>query len=90
MGASGLEVATSQFLGMKTQGYTRVLMAQDAEVKMILQEIAMLHKDRLGNSTRPELRLALLTVSTLMAIDAKNRQGSPPGSAPSADKYADL
>lgn len=72
MCASGLEVGGS-IIGLKTEGYTRVLMSQDDEIRMILQEIALLHKDKFTMSTRPELRLGLLSFTALMATDSKNR-----------------
>jgi len=72
---SGLEVGTSA-IGLKSQGYTKVMMAQDREIKMILQEMALHYKDKVQVSTRPELRLAMLSVSTLLATDARNRHAS--------------
>lgn len=69
---SGVEVAGG-YAGLKTSGYARVIMSQDAEVRLILQELAYTHKDKLGGTMRPEMRLAMLAFSTLMAVDARNR-----------------
>ncbi|NDC23090.1 MAG: hypothetical protein EBZ49_03020 [Proteobacteria bacterium] len=73
---SGLEVGTSA-IGLKSQGYTKVMMSQDKEVKMILQEMALQYKDKIQVSTRPELRLAMISVSSLLATDARNRTQVP-------------
>ncbi|NDC55475.1 MAG: hypothetical protein EBZ69_01445 [Alphaproteobacteria bacterium] len=90
MFCSGLEVGTAA-LGLKSSGYTKVMMSQDKEVRMILQELALQYKDRLQVSVKPEIRLAMLSVTTLMATDARNRLAPATGEAPRfSQEYSDL
>jgi hypothetical protein len=73
LAARGLEMGTSVFLKLHTQGYEAQLRAQDAEVTSILRELAADNVDKWGAAQRPELRLALLASSTLLAVDGANR-----------------
>jgi len=93
MVAQGAEIATTAFLGMKTQGFATTLSTQDEEIKMILREIALEQLETFDKLQRPELRLALLFSTTLLATDSANRQkGVLKGPVPTAaaTKHADL
>ena len=59
--------------GSFPQGYAQALKQQQAELDMILKEIALEQAERFGEAKRPELRLAMMMASTLMTIDAANR-----------------
>lgn len=72
LGASAVEIA-SQRVGMRTQGYAQALRAQEDEIRMILQEIAIERADTLTKYQRPEIRLALILSTTLLAMDNNNR-----------------
>ena len=72
MGASGIEMVTSQF-GLKTAGYAAMVKSQEEEIQCILREIAMERVDDLKKFQRPEVRLALLMTTTLMAVDSRGR-----------------
>lgn len=72
MGASGVEMLTSQF-GLRTQGYAHMIRAQDEEIQSILREIAFERAEQLTAYQRPELRLTLLLTTTLLAVDSRNR-----------------
>ena len=72
MGAGGLEMAT-QRTGLKTQGFSAALMTQKQEIEMILKEIAIEKLDQFSKAQRPEVRLAFIVSSTLLATDTKNR-----------------
>lgn len=71
--AQGAEVLTSRFLSMRTDGFSQALRSQDEEVRMIMKEIAMEKLDSLQKLQRPELRLAMLFTTTLLATDSANR-----------------
>lgn len=73
MGASGIEMA-SQAVGMKTQGYSNMIRAQEEEIQSILREIAMENAERLQKYQSPTVRLTLLMTTTLLAVDARGRQ----------------
>lgn len=73
LAAQGAEVFTSRLLSMKTEGFAQSLRAQDEEVRMIMKEIAMEKLDSLQKLHRPELRLAMLFSTTLLATDSANR-----------------
>ena len=72
LGASAVEMAT-QSVGLKTQGYAQALRAQETEIRMILQEIAIERAETMEKYQRPEVRLAVILTSTLMAMDNANR-----------------
>ena len=73
MTAQGAEAVTSRFLNMKTEGFAQALRTQDEEIRMILREIVMDKLDSLQKLQRPELRLAMLFSTTLLATDSANR-----------------
>ena len=72
MAASAVELG-SKSVGLKTEGYANALRAQDDEIRMILQEIAMERASSFQKYQRPELRLAMLFSTTLLATDSQNR-----------------
>jgi len=94
MGASGIEMATQSF-GMKTQGYSSMIKAQDEEIQSILREIALENADKLQKYQSPTVRLTLLMTTTLLAVDSRGRQqefrqmnqAPPPGVE---EKYSNL
>lgn len=72
MSAQAIEIGSRQ-LGMKTQGYADTIRAQDTEIRLILKEIAMERAASLQSIQRPELRLALILSTSLLATDSQNR-----------------
>lgn len=73
MGSSVVEVGTQQFLGMKTQGFTNMLQqTQNEELRMIMQEMAMEQKEKFQRIQRPEVRLAMIMTTTLLAVNSQN------------------
>lgn len=73
-GATGLiEVGTQRFLGMKTQGYAQMVRQQEAEIQSCLREIAINNVEAYKKIERPEMRLATVLVTTLLATDSRNR-----------------
>lgn len=67
-----IEMGTRK-MGLKTQGYASAIRAQDDEIRLILKEIAMERAAALHAMQRPELRLALILSTTLLALDSQNR-----------------
>ena len=72
MSAQAIEMG-SRRMGMKTQGYADNIRAQDNEIRLILKEIAMERANSLQTMQRPELRLALILSTSLLATDSQNR-----------------
>lgn len=73
VGTTLVEVGTQQYLGMKTQGFTLMLQQTQAdELRMIMQEIAMEQKDKFHKVQRPEVRLAMILTTSLMAVNSQN------------------
>ena len=92
MTASAVELGSKSF-GMKTDGYANAIKAQDDEVRMILQEIAMERAASFQKFQRPELRLAMLLSTTLLATDSQNRMkvvAAKKVSADTAKEFSDL
>jgi hypothetical protein len=69
----GAELLTQKYAKMKTQGFTDEMLKRERELNMIFQEIAIESADTLRAYTTPTMRLAMLTASTLMAVDNNNR-----------------
>ena len=92
LAAQGCEALTSSVLGMRTQGFAAAITTQDEEVRMILREIALEQVDAFNKLQRPELRLAMLFSTTLLATDASNRLKERTKALPPAvaQKHADL
>jgi hypothetical protein len=73
MGTSFVEVGTTQYLGMNTRGYTNMLQQTSSdEIRMILQELAMEQKDKFQKIQRPEVRLAMIMTTSLLAVNSQN------------------
>jgi hypothetical protein len=73
MGTSFVEVGTTQYLGMNTKGYTMMLQQTSSdEIRMIMQELAMEQKDKFQKIQRPEVRLAMIMTTSLLAVNSQN------------------
>jgi len=73
MGSSMVEIGSQQFLGMRTQGFTNMLQqTQHDELRMIMQEMAMEQKEKFQKIQRPEVRLAMIMTTTLLAVNSQN------------------
>jgi hypothetical protein len=73
IGSTMVEIGTQQYLGMKTQGFTMALQqTQQDELRLIMQEIAMEQKDKFQKVQRPEVRLAMIMTTTLLAVNTNN------------------
>jgi hypothetical protein len=91
-GASLLEMGTKRFLKMRTEGFADML-KNEPSIDGILKEIAMENANGIISKYQsPTARLTLLVVTSLMSVDARNRQRSV--AAPIAEsvetKYGDL
>jgi hypothetical protein len=73
LASQGVEVVTTSYLDMKTQGFSAELAQKDKELTMIFQEIAIDQADTLRVYTTPHARLGMLFASTLFAVDNRNR-----------------
>lgn len=77
MGSSFVEMGTQRFLKMNTQGFTQaMLQTQQDELRLIMTELAMEQKDKLQKIQRPEVRLAMIMTTTLMAVSNQNNLNS--------------
>jgi hypothetical protein len=95
MAAQGAEVVTSQFLNMRTRGFVQALQAQDTEIQMAIKELAIDNYNKFNKMNRPEMRLGMLAVMTLIQVDSSARLREAMGQAPSVnpsteEKYGDL
>lgn len=73
MGTSFVEIGTTQYLGMNTRGYTNMLQQTSSdEIRMIMQELAMEQKDKFQKIQRPEVRLAMIMTTSLLAVNSQN------------------
>ena len=73
IGSTMIEMGSQQFLGLKTQGFTMALQqTQQEELRLIMQEIAMEQKDKFQKVQRPEIRLAMIMTTTLLAVNSNN------------------
>lgn len=73
MVAQGTEIVSTQLLGMKTQGFVRALQAQHSEIEMAIKELAIENYNKFNKMNRPEMRLGMLAVMTLVQVDSSNR-----------------
>ena len=73
LASQGVEVVTTTYLDLKTQGFAEELAQKDKELTMIFQEIAIDSADTLRAYTTPHARLGMLFASTLFAVDNRNR-----------------
>ena len=91
-GASLLEMGTKRFLKMRTEGFADML-KNEPSIDGILIEIAMENANGIISKYQsPTARLTLLVVTSLMSVDARNRQRSGAAPVPEAvsNKYNDL
>jgi hypothetical protein len=73
MGTTFVEVGTQQYLNMNTRGYTTMLQQTSSEeIRMIMQELAMEQKDKFQKIQRPEVRLAMIMTTSLLAVNSQN------------------
>lgn len=68
-----IEIGTQKFLGLKTQGYAMMVRQQEAEIQSCLREIAINNVESYKKVEKPEMRLATVLVTTLLATDSRNR-----------------
>jgi len=73
MGCRGLEYGSQRFLKLKTAGFTQEMLKQEKELQMIFHEIAIEKAEELKKYTSPQVRLLLLTSSTMLMMDSRNR-----------------
>jgi len=73
MASQGTEMFGAMFLGLKTRGFTEMLMAQQQELDMIFREIAIDYAPMFSMTNKPELRLGMIFAMTLMQTDSTNR-----------------
>lgn len=72
-GAAIVEMGTKRFLKMRTDGFSAVI-ASIPELESLLKEIAMENKGGIISKYQsPTIRLTTLVVTTLIAVDARNR-----------------
>lgn len=96
-GAALLEMGTKKLFNMRTDGFAQAIGAT-TELETLLKEIAMENQNGIISKYQsPTVRLTTLVVTTLMAVDAKNRSGIqiPNGGDPTPannleGKYNDL
>jgi hypothetical protein len=100
-GAAMVEMASKRFLRMRTDGFSNVI-ASIPELDSLLKEIAMENKDNIiSRYQSPSIRLTTLVVTTLIAVDARNRanggavqypsqQTNQPVNEETAEKYNEL
>jgi len=72
-GANFIELGSQKFLGLKTQGYAQQLRQQEAEIQSCLREIAINNVEAYKKIEKPEMRLATVLITTLIATDSRNR-----------------
>lgn len=89
MACGGVELLSSK-VGLKSQGFTDAVKAQDDEVRMILKEIAMERADSFKKIQTPEMRLAMVLATTLIGVDAKNRLTASAVNAKVVEASSDL
>jgi len=93
MVAQGVEKAGSQFLHLRTEGFSTALLTQEEELRLIFQELAYENVDSIKRVQSPTARLAFLMITTLLATDSRNRTSgveAPPDMASVESKFSDL
>jgi hypothetical protein len=91
-GAAVLEMGTKKFLKMRTDGFAEMIRAMP-ELDGILKEIAMENQSGIiSRYQSPTVRLTALVVTTLMAVDAKNRTSTVQAPMPQdiQQEYTDM
>lgn len=73
MASKATEVLGARYLTLKTDGFVDALQSQKQELDMIFRELAIEYAPRFNFQTRPEMRLGLVYVMTLLQVDNTNR-----------------
>jgi hypothetical protein len=98
MVAQATEVTTG-FLGVKANGFTEHLRQEEAQISMIMKELAIDNWNKVKAMDSPTARLGVLFCMTLAQTDASNRfkdmlkardGNQPPNVQNLGEKYADL
>ena len=91
VGSRATEMLGKQYLGLKTDGLTDGLIAQQKELDFIFRELAIKHSRKFGKVVEPEVRLLMLFGMAVLQTDATNRVRDRLASpASTADKFDDL
>jgi hypothetical protein len=91
VGSRATEMLGKQYLGLKTEGLTDGLIAQQKELDFIFRELAIKHSRKFGKVVEPEVRLLMLFGMAVLQTDATNRVRDRLASpASTADKFDDL
>ena len=72
---------TTEALGVKAQGFTARLRAEEQQISMIMKELAIDNWERVKAMDSPTARLGILFCMTLAQTDATNRLAAASGSA---------
>jgi predicted transcriptional regulator len=72
LGTNVVEVGTTHYLGMDTQGFSMALRQQNDEIRMIMKEMCMNKVESFKKVTTPEIRLAMIMTTTLIGVNAQN------------------
>ena len=73
MASKATEVLGARYFTLKTDGFVDALHSQKQELDMIFRELAIEYAPRFNFQTRPEMRLGLVYVMTLLQVDNTNR-----------------
>jgi hypothetical protein len=91
VGSRAIEMLGKQYLGLKTDGLTDGLIAQQKELDFIFRELAIKHSRKFGKVVEPEVRLLMLFGMAVLQTDATNRVRDRLASpASTTDKFDDL
>lgn len=90
-GTALLEMGTKRFLKMRTDGFSQMIAAA-SDLDSILKEISMENAGGIiAKYQSPTVRLTTLLITTLLAVDARNRNGiQQPQPMPQPEVSADL
>ena len=72
LGTNVVEIGTTHYLGMDTQGFSMALRQQHEEIQMIMKEMCMNKVESFKKVTTPEIRLAMIMTTTLIGVNAQN------------------
>ena len=72
LGTNVVEIGTTHYLGMDTQGFSMALRQQNDEIRMIMKEMCMNKVESFKKVTTPEIRLAMIMTTTLIGVNAQN------------------
>jgi len=91
VGSRATEMLGKQYLGLKTDGLTDGLIAQQKELDFIFRELAIKHSRKFGKVVEPEVRLLMMFGMAVLQTDATNRVRARLSESPvEADKFGDL